>query len=267
MTLFDFLVRFSCHDEASIVYGVPIQTLFNGGSAERYQRAVIQGDVQALFAFALYQSTREEALGHVSAAAPMFEMAAQHGHVGAQVFMGRMCESGSGIAQNDKQAVGYLQLAAAQGDQDAQYHLGLLYAAGRGGLPASDAQAFKYFSLSTDQGNAAAQWALGKMYAQGDEVAQDYLKARAYFQLSADQGHPEAMEWLGQLYAEGLGVVQSAEQAQWYAQKARTQKALRAQSASPIAPAEHTRQAVEPAQAGFLGRIQALMGLVKKPPK
>jgi TPR repeat protein len=83
-------------------------------------------------------------------------------------------------------AYGEWQPLAEQGDANAQYGLGLLYATGRG-LPQDDDQAFKWFLRSAEQGVAKAEFLVGLMYAQGRGVTQDEGEAVAWYRRAADQ--------------------------------------------------------------------------------
>jgi TPR repeat protein len=49
-----------------------------------------------------------------------------------------------------------LELAAAKGHSKSQYHLGVLFANGRG-VARDEAKAAIYYQLAVDQGNASAQ--------------------------------------------------------------------------------------------------------------
>jgi TPR repeat protein len=85
----------------------------------------------------------------------------------------------------------YFELAAEQGDADAQYLLGNMYLNGQGAKQ-DCAKAKEYFELAAEQGNAGAQSNLGTMYSDGRGVKQDYAKAKEYFELAAEQGHASA---------------------------------------------------------------------------
>lgn len=56
------------------------------------------------------------------------------------------------------------------------------------------ATALKEFKPVADQGNPDAQFMLGYMYASGKGVLQDYIRAHMWFNLSASQGNERAME-------------------------------------------------------------------------
>ena len=84
-----------------------------------------------------------------------------------------------------------LRALAEQGDADAQYGLGLMYANGRG-VPEDDAEAVRWWRLAAEQGHARAQYNLGYMYRNGDGVPRDNVLAYMWWNLAAAQGHESA---------------------------------------------------------------------------
>lgn len=77
---------------------------------------------------------------------------------------------------------------ADQGDQEAQFNLGLLYLDGRG-VPQSSAEAVNWFRRAAEQGYAPAQHNLGALYATGQGVKRDYIQAYKWFNICAAQGN------------------------------------------------------------------------------
>ncbi|WP_262975344.1 tetratricopeptide repeat protein [Pseudoalteromonas piscicida] len=144
-----------------------------------------------------------------------FQLAAEQGEAGAQFNLGVMYERGKGVAQSDEKAVEYFQLAAEQGDADAQCNLGVMYEFGQG-VAQSDEKAVEYYRLAAEQGNASGQFCLGVMYRQGKGVAQSDEKAVEYYRLAAEQGNALAQCNLGNLYRQGKGVAQSDDKAVEY---------------------------------------------------
>jgi uncharacterized protein len=69
--------------------------------------------------------------------------------------LGRLYLKGSGVPQNEAEAVKLLQRAAAQKNADAQYLLGRIYWEGRG-VPRDRVQAHMWFNLAAAQGHAGA---------------------------------------------------------------------------------------------------------------
>ena len=75
---------------------------------------------------------------------------------------------------------------ADQGDANAQYMLGIMYANGRG-VPQDYAEAMKWCRLAAEQGYARAQYMLGIMYANGRGVPQNDVQAHMWFNLAASR--------------------------------------------------------------------------------
>jgi len=113
--------------------------------------------------------------------------------------------------------VAELQELADQGDADAQYHLGVMYANGLGVLQ-DQAEAARWYRLAADQGHVIAQYALGGMYIYFDDgVPQDYAEAVRLIRLAANQGHRNSQLTLGSLYQRGAGVLQDYVRAHMWA--------------------------------------------------
>ena len=62
-----------------------------------------------------------------------------------------------------------------------------MYNAG-GGVPKNDAEAVKWYRMATEQGDADAQFNLGNMYAKGQGVPTNNVKAYMWWSLSKAQG-------------------------------------------------------------------------------
>ena len=109
-----------------------------------------------------------------------------------------------------------LRTKAAEGDAEAQFSLGFLYAQGMG-VKQDFAEAIQWFQKAANQGNAAAQLDLGFIYAEGKGVKQNYEEAAKWFTKAAAKGDAFAQFNLGFLYSKGMGVKQSWEEsAKWY---------------------------------------------------
>lgn len=107
------------------------------------------------------------------------------------------------------------QPLAEKGDANAEYNLGLLYAAGHG-VPQDYAQAGEWYRKAATQGVAAAQFNLGVMYANGQGVQADPEQARKWFAMAADHGVKAAETSLANLYAENNGFRDYAQAREWY---------------------------------------------------
>jgi TPR repeat protein len=101
---------------------------------------------------------------------------------------------------------------AEQGNVEAQFNLGVMYAQGKG-VPQDYAQAAAWYRKAADQSDVRAQNNLGLMYDKGQGVPQDYAEAAAWYRKAADQGFAYAQHNLGALYRDGRGVPQDYVQA------------------------------------------------------
>ncbi len=85
------------------------------GAMAWYARAAAQGDVQAQFAIGTLFSDHAESLAQAAMA-----QAAAGGQADAQFFMGERNRLGTGVGQNWFEACRWYQLAAEQGNAQAQ---------------------------------------------------------------------------------------------------------------------------------------------------
>ena len=117
---------------------------------------------------------------------------AEQGDAEAQYRLGRMYAIGSGSLPEDfVESVRWYRLAAEQGHGGAQTSLGFRYRYGRG-VPEDDVEAVRWFRLASEQGNAEAQYSLGTLYAGGEGVPEDHVRAYMWFNLAAAQGNEDA---------------------------------------------------------------------------
>src|ERR1700730_10481885 len=137
---------------------------------------------------------------------------AEQGDARAQAELGRMYDTGEGVAQNRVQAASWYRKAADQGLADAQTYLGLMYQYGHG-VPQDYVQAVSWFRKAADQGEPVAQYSLGYMYKYAQGTTQDYVQAASWYRKAADQGVALAQAALGSSYEYGHGVPQDDVQA------------------------------------------------------
>jgi len=112
---------------------------------------------------------------------------AKQGQADAQYNLGLLYAKGQGVQKDDAQARQWYEKAAVQGHVDAQVNLGSLYDYGRGG-PQDFKMAVRWYRRSADQGNDLAQRRLGLLYERGDGVQQDYVQAYMWYTLGAATG-------------------------------------------------------------------------------
>ncbi len=96
-------------------------------------------------------------------------------------------------------AVNRLRQAAAAGDAEAQYRLGVLYGNGDG-VPLDPSAAAEWIGKAAQQGHPAAQNALAWLYANGHGVTPDDAAARHWYLAAARQGLAPAQFVVATMY-------------------------------------------------------------------
>jgi TPR repeat protein len=77
------------------------------------------------------------------------------------------------------------------------------------------------FRKIAENGDAEAQYLLGKIYAEGNLVPQNYLEAEKWYQKAANQGNAEAIFAIGKMYEMGNGLKKDQRKAlDWYLKSA-----------------------------------------------
>ncbi len=87
---------------------------------------------------------------------------------------------------------------AEQGDADAQYRLGVMYA-NRDGVTQDYVQAGQWYEKAAAQGNTIAQYNLGRLYSKGYGVPKDYVQAYKWYSLAGANGHRKAAAYRDRL--------------------------------------------------------------------
>ncbi len=133
-----------------------------------------------------------------------WEQKARSGDPLAQNVMGIAYKCGIGVKQDHALSIKWFRLAAKQGEADAQFNLGRLYASEVDGAykmaraaPANDVEALKWYLSSAEQGHTQAQVKLGTLYAKGgDKVPRDPIQGYKWMSLAASSGEQTAKKLL-----------------------------------------------------------------------
>jgi TPR repeat protein len=147
----------------------------------------------------------------------LFEPLAANGDANAQFMLGLMYANGQGVAQNFYEAAKMYRRAGNQGHIGAQVNLGSLFDECLGNGPCNSEEAANWYRRAADRGDAVAQYNLGVMYGIGRGVAEDEWTAKTLFRNSAEQGYAPAQYNLAVSYERGLGgPVDRIEAYAWY---------------------------------------------------
>ena len=98
-----------------------------------------------------------------------------------------MHERGQGLPPDPAEAVAWYRRAGQQGDVQAQFRLGFLYAYGRG-VDRDDLQAADWYGRAAAQGNRAAQGALDELRAEGRLTIPGGTREALLLRSAADRG-------------------------------------------------------------------------------
>ena len=104
-----------------------------------------------------------------------------------------MFQNGEGTSKNYGEAVKWYRLSAEQGNEKAQFHLGLMHYNGQG-VPQDYNEAVRLYRHSAEQGYAKGQSNLGVMYYNGQGVPQDYVLAHMWCNLCGSGGDKDCVK-------------------------------------------------------------------------
>lgn len=126
------------------------------------------------------------------------------------VFAGpALSDTAKGIAAYQKgnyaTAMRELEKAAAAGDEQAFFNLGVAYAEGKA-VPRDLGKAVALYRKGAEGGSVLAAFNLAQAYRKGQGIGQDYDAAAKWYEFGAKRGDYRASNELGLLYVEGKGV-------------------------------------------------------------
>jgi TPR repeat protein len=169
-----------------------------------YQQADAQGYVPAQCALGLLYLGGKFIPKNAVLACEWLEKAAHQDDVKAQWNLAQILISGAPEVNKDlKQAFVWCQSAANTGFAPAQSRLGVLYARMR-----KPKNAAHWWQLAADQGDPEAQYNLALAFAKGHGVVSDLRQSFAWMVRAADQGVVSAQSKVAIMYATGEGVAQ-----------------------------------------------------------
>jgi uncharacterized protein len=103
------------------------------------------------------EATKAFAKKEYARAMKLFQPLAEKGNALAQYRIAKMHQMGLGVSKDAKQARKWGQLAARQGNADAQLLMGSLYYKAEGGETADAVRAYMWYDVSAEQGSAEAK--------------------------------------------------------------------------------------------------------------
>ncbi len=116
--------------------------------------------------------------------------------------LGYCYRNGIGVEKDAKQAATYYELAAKEGNAEAQFELGRCYEEGKG-RDMDFKEAFKYYQLAAQQRNPKAYYRLGIWCEQGWNMPKDKRKAVEYYSKAAAWHDLDGVRALYKIYHHG----------------------------------------------------------------
>jgi hypothetical protein len=118
--------------------------------------------------------------------------AAEAGRVDAQFDLGNRYLNGTGVNQDNFEALRWFTLAAGQNNSNAQYNIAVMYLNGIGVIK-DQTQAIEWFLKAADNGDVSSQFTLGIILFNGQlDVPQNTAEAYKWFVLAGAGGHQSA---------------------------------------------------------------------------
>ncbi len=147
---------------------------------------------------------------------PDIESRAEEGDAEARFTLGVLYANGRGVKANPGKAVEWLSQAADQDIGEAMTLLGWMYANGHG-VASSAKKARDFFKKGAERGDSDAQCSLADLLLEGAAKGTPaVIEAFGLYEAAARQGHPKAQYMMGKLLSEGGLVPENAEAAfQW----------------------------------------------------
>ena len=147
------------------------------------------------------------------AALSVISSRAAQGDSDAEFYLGLVYARGQGIDRDFRLAREWMQRSESQGNSNAAYFLGKIYLRGYGLENPIPSEAAKLFEKAADSGDIRAMYELALLFMNGNGVARDLSKTYNLLLDSANGGHLEAQFVLGQLYKTGAGTDRDPSQA------------------------------------------------------
>ncbi|MGL4675798.1 MAG: tetratricopeptide repeat protein [Wohlfahrtiimonas sp.] len=145
---------------------------------------------------------------------PELKNKADEGDLTAQLELGNCYAKGVNVEQNYEEAAKWYELAAAQGDPEAQTELATLYDPlyekyNRSMVPlgSNSQKARALYEKAAEQKYAKAQGLLGAQYLYNSQSKEEKKKAITLFRFAANKGDAQATRELAQLYSSGNGTL------------------------------------------------------------
>ena len=147
----------------------------------------------------LAEASRALEAGQYTQAIEILTPLAKDGNQLAQYRLGTMYYNGTGVTEDEKQAIYWWKKAAASGHADSMYQLGTAFLYGSHAakiVPDPDREAAIWYFQAASAGHVEAQYHLGLLFLAGKGVVSSQSESARWLRKAAEAGHPEAAKAL-----------------------------------------------------------------------
>lgn len=190
-------------------------------AAALYTKAAEAGNARAQYELGLAYSSGIGVSADTARGASWFRKAAAQGLTLAQYRLALAYEMGVGVPQDDVASAAWYRRAAVRGHSASRLRLGLLLSDDPQRTVTDYEEAVRWLGPIADEGDIEATWRLGTIFARGLGVDTDYARAVPLLREAARQGNLDAQYELGLIYENGQGFRDPLEARKWYAMAAR----------------------------------------------
>jgi TPR repeat protein len=169
-------------------------------------------DAQMILGYMYYKG--EEVPKNDEKALLWFKKAAENEKIQAQSMLGLIYSTSDNLI-NLEEAAKWYEMAANQGDVNAEFNYGLMLFEGKGGLEQDYGQALTWFKKAMAQHHQGAQTYVGAMYANGFGTPRNYSTALRWLIPVAEEGYVFAQGTIADIYTKE-GNVNNVRAYMWY---------------------------------------------------
>ena len=185
-------------------------------AAEEFQYLVDEGDATAMYYMAQMYTNGQGVEKDDKKALELLQKADALGNEKATAALAQHLLTDTSVENNTEAAVEYLKKAAYNGDVDALYELGELYAKGENGVQKEFTYAFGYYLMGALKGDKRAQHKLAFCYLKGRGTTQDFENGIKWLARSANQGYVLAQKDLADLQSTDPRLTNLPDAYAWY---------------------------------------------------
>jgi TPR repeat protein len=180
-------------------------TADDGDFLETLRRLGDEGNADAMYRLGRMYQTGIGVARNDTEAVAWYRKGSAAGNVQAVVALGVALIDGRGAGRDPQEGIRLLRVAADRNSYDAMYRLGIVLSEGK--VTAKDtAEAFRLFTRAADAGHVPSMLDLALMYNNGEGGTADPAKAAQWYKRAADLGSTAGMVNLGFMYQQGQGV-------------------------------------------------------------